>query len=351
MSDVVDDIRSAAREAGFDLVGIAPAVSPLGFDRLREWVDNGFAGEMHYVERRLDAYRDPANVLDGVRSVILLGMNYHTAEASDDEAQSAVGRVARYARGGTDYHDLLRERMCPVSEVLHLVYPECRTRGVVDTAPILEREFARLAGLGWFGKNTMLINKRVGSWLLLCAILTDIELPTDSPHETAHCGTCTRCLEACPTDAFPEPYVLDATKCISYLTIELRGQPVPEELREGMGDWLFGCDICQDVCPWNRKAPISDQSAFQPRGDLAALDAEELLSLSEAEFKTRFRKTPLERARREGLLHSATIVLGNTGDRRYLDVLTAVLDDVSPAIREGAAWAIQQINSRQELPG
>jgi epoxyqueuosine reductase len=214
---------------------------------------------------------------------------------------------------------------------------------VVDTAPLLERDFARLAGLGWFGKNTMLINKRRGSWLFLGALLTDVALTADEPHRTDHCGTCTRCLDACPTDAFVEPHVLDSRRCISYLTIELRDRPIPEELRPSMGDWLFGCDVCQDVCPWNRKAPVSSEAAFEPRADLCPADCATLLKLTAGEFERQFGATPLARPGREGVLRNACIVLGNTGDQRDLPPLIAALTDISPLVRGAAAWALGRI--------
>ena len=218
----------------------------------------------------------------------------------------------------------------------------CTTRGVVDTAPLLERDFARLAGLGWFGKNTMLINKRAGSWLLLAGLLTDLELEADTPHETAHCGTCTRCLDVCPTDAFPEPYVHDARKCISYLTIELK-TPIPLELRDGVGEWLFGCDLCQDVCPWNRKAPQSDEPAFQPQPDLDPADGVAILRMTREEFDARFAQTPLERPGFDGLRRNAAIVLGNRGDSSAIPVLIEALQDSSPLVRGAAAWSLGKL--------
>jgi epoxyqueuosine reductase len=230
---------------------------------------------------------------------------------------------------------------------LHERRPGCQTRPVVDTAPLLERDFARLAGLGWFGKNTMLINRRMGSWLFLGALLTDVELEPDTPHETSHCGTCTRCLDACPTDAFVEPYVLDARRCISYLTIELRDQPIPEALRDDMGNWVFGCDICQDVCPWNRKAPLSSEPAFAPVADLVSADLNWLLRLSEDEFRTRFRGTPLERPGRSGLLRNAAIAAGNSGDVRYLPALFAAANDACDLIRDSATRAICKLQTTE----
>jgi epoxyqueuosine reductase len=222
--------------------------------------------------------------------------------------------------------------------------PGCRGRGVVDTAPLLERDFARRAGLGWFGKNTMLLNKRQGSYFFLGALLLDLELAADPPHETSHCGTCTACLDACPTQAFPAPGVLDSRRCISYLTIELRG-PVPEELRRPMGNWLFGCDICQEVCPWNRKAPVTREPELRPRADLEAIDPAELLGLSESDFRRRFLGTALTRAKRSGLLRNAAIILGNRGDPAALPALRRAADDPDPVIRDAAQWAIEQIEA------
>jgi epoxyqueuosine reductase len=215
----------------------------------------------------------------------------------------------------------------------------------VDSAPLLERDFARRAGLGWFGKNTMLLNKRLGSYFFIGALLLDLQLEPDPAHDTSHCGTCSACLDACPTQAFTAPGRLDARRCISYLTIELRG-PIPEELREPMGDWLFGCDICQEVCPWNRKAPAGNEPAFQPRPDLESVDPVELLSLTEQEFRRRFRGTALMRTKRRGLLRNAAIVLGNQGDAAALPALQNVLGDPEPLVREAAEWAIRRIRER-----
>jgi epoxyqueuosine reductase len=300
-------------------------------------LERGFAGEMHYLTRRADAYAHPESVLDGIRSIVVLATNYHTTEPSPPAPTQ--GLVSRYAWGEGDYHDLHRDRLRELGKFVQRRQPGCRTRGVVDTAPLLERDFARLAGLGWFGKNTLLINKQLGSWLFLSALLVDFELEPDAPHTASHCGTCTRCLDACPTDAFVEPYVLDARKCISYLTIELR-DAIPLELRSGMGEWLFGCDVCQDVCPWNRKAPVSQDSHFQPRPDLAPADAISLLGLSEAEFQARFRDTPLSRPKRAGLLRNAAIVLGNRGDPAALPALVQGLSDAEPLVRGACAWAL-----------
>jgi epoxyqueuosine reductase len=333
-------IKDEAHRQEFDLVGIAPAVNPSGFADFRDWLERGFAGEMAYLPRREAAYEHPRHVLEGVRSVVMLGLNYCTVETLPLTA--GQGLVSRYAWGDADYHDVIRGKLARLAEWLQREEPGCRTRGVVDTAPLLERDFARLAGLGWFGKNTMLLNKRVGSWFFLAALLTDVEIEPDAPHVAQHCGTCTRCLDACPTEAFVAPYQLDARRCISYLTIEHRGA-IPHELRSGMGEWLFGCDVCQDVCPWNHKAPISTEPAFQPTDDLHPANAIELLSLGEAEFRDRFRHTPLARPKRAGILRNAAIVLGNRGDSLAVPVLTRALHDFEPVIRGAAAWALGRI--------
>ena len=340
MSVTSDDIKTEANRLGFGLVGIAPAVTPTGFPRLTDWISAGHVGEMHYIERRHDAYSHPDRVLDGVRSVVMVGMHYRTEEP--ESLGPGHARVSRYAWGTADYHDVIKHRLRKLADFVHDEAPNCRTRVVVDTAPLLERDFARLAGLGWFGKNTMLINKHVGSFFFLGALLTDLELEADEPHESTHCGTCTRCLDACPTDAFPEPGVLDARRCISYLTIELR-TPIPHDLRSGMQNWVFGCDVCQDVCPWNRKAPQSDEPAFHPNPLITPTNAAEWLTLDEEAFRNRFRKTPLARPKRAGLLRNAAIVLGNSRDRRFVPVLISALEDVEPLIRGAAAWSLGEI--------
>jgi epoxyqueuosine reductase len=262
VQELSDEIRQRAAKLSFSRCGICPAVSPPGAARLDEWLAAGYAGQMRYLADRREAFCHPRHVLDGARSVVMLAMNYRTAEPVPPRA--GEGRVSRYAWGDVDYHDLIRGRLNQLAEFLYECNPAAHARGVVDTAPLLEREFAQLAGLGWVGKNTLLLNRDEGSWFFLAALVTDLELEYDRPHETDHCGTCRACLDACPTNAFPQPYVLDASRCISYLTIELR-EAMPVELREGVGDWLFGCDVCQDVCPWNSRAPVSREAVFAPR--------------------------------------------------------------------------------------
>jgi epoxyqueuosine reductase len=267
----------------------------------------------------------------------MLTMNYNTRAHRD--MSSGHGRVSRYAWGFADYHDVIRQRLHHLADWLRQRVPGSRARGVVDTAPLLEREFAQLAGLGWIGKNTMLLSKHDGSWLFLAALLTDIELDYDEPHRTDHCGRCRACLDACPTNAFVQPYVLDATRCISYLTIELRTS-VPAALRAGMGDWVFGCDVCQEVCPWNRRAPVSTMPEFQPRPDMDPLDLAALFDMDDEGFRTRFRHTPLWRARRRGVLRNAAIVLGNRPTPQGATALRRGLSDAEPLVRAACAWAL-----------
>jgi len=340
MPSLESAIKVQARALGFELVGIASATPADGIDRMRAWLEQGYAGEMNYMRRHADARQHPESILPGVRSVVMVGMNYKPAE----DPNFRTRHIARYACGA-DYHDVLWERLNRLLAWLQQDCPGCRCRGVVDTAPLLERDFARRAGLGWFGKNAMLINKRLGSYFFIGALLTDLELHPDAPHETSHCGSCTACLDACPTAAFVGPGVLDSRRCISYLTIELRG-PIPQDLRSGMGDWLFGCDVCQEVCPWNRKAPNGLEPAFAARTEIEGVDPVELLSLSVEEFRRRFRATALMRAKRGGLLRNAAIVLGNRGDPVALPALRSALHDSDILIREAAQWAIEQIEKR-----
>jgi epoxyqueuosine reductase len=291
---------------------------------------------MKYLAAREEAYTHPRHVLDGARSLLMLGMHYRTS--LPQEAGAGQGRVSRYA-WGTDYHDVIHERLRELVAWVQQRVPTARARGVVDSAPLLEREFAQLAGLGWIGKNTMLIHKPQGSWFFLAALLLDIELDYDAVPETDHCGTCRACLDACPTDAFVAPYVLDARKCISYLTIELR-ESVPRELRTGMGEWIFGCDVCQEVCPWNRKTPESNEPEFAPRVGANPMDLAWLLSLDDAAFRRAFRHTPLWRAKRRGLLRNAAIVLGNRPTPAGLSALLRAMQDEEPLVRGAAAWAL-----------
>ncbi len=341
MEYLVTQLKARAAELGFALAGVAPATAADGFPRFAAWLDRGFAGEMGYLHKHRAERRHPDSILDDVRSVLMVGMEYGRGASPEPDAL-APARIASYA-AGPDYHRYLWDRLNLLADWLRAAAPGSAAEAVADTAPLLERDFARRAGLGWVGKNTMLINPQRGSFFFLGAVLTTLDLPADAPFTGSHCGTCTTCLTACPTNAFPEPHVLDATRCISYLTIELRGE-VPVELREPLGNWLYGCDVCQDVCPWNRKA--GDAAAFPHDPALARLDPIELLGLDEAAFRERFKKTSLWRNRRPGLLRNAALVLGNAGDERALPALERAAATEPDPIREAAAWAIGRIRQR-----
>jgi epoxyqueuosine reductase len=345
------ELKKQAHALGFSLVGIARADDADAFAHLQKWLASGYAGTMAYMERHAEARRSPTSILPEVRGVVMVAMEYGSGsgyrvpgfEAEQFSPEPGTrnpipAQIARYARG-PEYHTIVRTKLKELLAWVHGRRPESRGRAVVDTAPLLERDFARRAGLGWIGKNTMLINKHRGSYFFLGALLLDFELTPDEPHTGFHCGTCTACLDACPTDAFPAPGVLDARRCISYLTIEHRGS-MPPNLRSGVGDWLFGCDICQEVCPWNRR----DES--QPE----AVDAAEMLGLTDIAFRERFGGSALERARRRGLVRNAAIVLGNTGDERALPALRRATTDDDEIVREAATWAIEQIEKRHS-PG
>jgi epoxyqueuosine reductase len=364
-----------ARELGFDLCGVAPADDFAELANYSEWLERGYAGEMDYLR---DARRaDPRQVLDGARSLIVVALNYNSAHPNSTE-QAAVpsddaprGWISRYA-WGHDYHNVLREKLNALLARMRAEWPESfEARAYVDTGPIVERVAAKYAGLGWLAKNTCLINEELGSWLFLGVIITTLELaPSLEPGEPPAadlCGNCRLCLDACPTQAFAAPYVLDARKCISYLTIELRGA-IPEELRPQMGNAVIGCDICQDVCPWNRKSPVTQLAAFQPRAveaksengrektengpTLFAPELEWLAALSQEEFSRIFRGSAIKRAKWRGLVRNACVALGNLhlacDSQAYSRVGTllgrlAKSDD--SVIAEQARWALGRIRS------
>jgi epoxyqueuosine reductase len=275
-------------------------------------------------------------VLDGVRSILMLGIGYKTVEPPSPGG--GQGTVSRYAWGG-DYHDLVHEKLHRLADFHRRLCPQAAVRGVVDTAPLLERDFARLAGLGWIGKNTLLLNRKLGSWLFLAALLTSETLDYDEPQAASHCGTCRACLDACPTGALVDPYQLDARRCIGYLTVEL-ADLTPLEFRGPLGTRLFGCDACQEVCPWNRRVPATEEPAFQPTAGMNPVALAEVLSLDEAAFRRRFRHTPLWRAGRRGLLSRAAIVLGNRPYPAAASALVAALNDAEPTVRAACAWAL-----------
>ena len=306
---VAAQIKQRARDAGFDLVGIASAMPSRWGDYLRTWLEEGQAGEMAYLANRFAERTQPEVYLTGAKSVVCVAINYHVElEPLPDAQRKHHGKIARYALGD-DYHELLKSRLHTVADWMRQTFPDCQTRACVDTAPVMEKELAARAGIGWLGKNTCLISPRIGSWLLLGEILTTLPLPPDD-QATDHCGTCTRCIDACPTGAITAPYQLDARKCISYLTIEHRGQIAPE-LQPQIGNWLYGCDICQDVCPHNRKAPAASDPALAPRFPTGTMDVDEIESWSEEDYRARLRGSAMKRVKLPILKRNVRIVREN----------------------------------------
>jgi len=349
-SNISERIKQAATDAGFDLCGVAPVTEFPELKRFPEWIADGHAGEMKYLESRNQAGElrraSLKSAFPWARSVIVCAINYNTAHPYSTQVNKpGHGWISRYAWSREDYHESVLLRLREVETSLQeLCEPEpIETRSYVDTGPIVERVYAKYAGVGWLGKNTCVINQKIGSWLFLGVIVTSLELTPDLP-AADRCGTCTRCIDACPTQAFIAPHQLDSTKCISYLTIEKRGS-IPEQLRAGMGQHVFGCDICQDVCPWNRKAPFTDKPEFQPREGLVNPALDWLAEISEEEFREKFRGSPIKRAKRNGLRRNALIAIGNAKDRSLLPVLEPAIHDPDVNVSDAATWASEQIKT------
>ena len=382
-------VKDAAREAGFDLAGIAPVSQFPELQYFREWIAEGRGGEMRYLEARQESGELTRTVLERVfpwaRSVVVCAINYNAdasgsnssapgprpwlpestpesvARVANEGTSSRKGWISRYARPVREYHDIVMQRLrCLEGRLRETVGTDLQTRCYVNTGPVVERVYARYAGIGWVGKNTCIINQRLGSWLFLGIILTSLEVwPGGDPGDRGspvlgpaslisglpapdRCGTCTRCLDVCPTEAFLAPRHLDASRCISYLTIEKRGD-IPVPLRAGVGQHVFGCDLCQDVCPWNRKAPVTTASDLQPRPELASLDLEWLATISPEDFQNAFRGSPIKRAKRSGLRRNAVVAMGNSGDRHFLSLLRQLANDADPVVASHAQWALEQL--------
>ena len=369
MERLEDTIKERARELGFDLVGITGAEPSAFAAEYRDWIAQGYAGEMDYLARNMERRLDPRELLPDARSIIVVGMNYYTEGEEEREKRrkgeeekeedglstlhSPLSTFARYARGD-DYHDVMTARL---KELLAFVKAQAGSvmegaggRVYVDAGPVLEREVARRAGLGWFGKNTMLINTRRGSYFFLGEIVTNVPLEADAP-AIGSCGTCRKCLDACPTNALLEPYKLDARRCISYLTIELKGE-IPEEFRPVLaeaGNRIYGCDICQEVCPFNeRRAEPTSEPAYQPREITSTPRLTDLLLMNEETFRQKFKGSPIKRAKRRGLLRNVAVALAASNDPETEAALEhAASHDSEPLIREHSYWALQQIHERK----
>ena len=367
LSDITTFVKHAAYDAGFELAGIAPGRDFPELDRFADWIGAGHAGEMKYMEARNEIGQlkraSLRSTIPWARSVIVCAINYNTAQPlSIQVTDPKRGWISRYAWGRDDYHQTVLKKLRRVDAALKqycndvrlmnteseapdkhpLPADELQTRYYVDTGPLVERVYAKYAGVGWIGKNTCLLNQKIGSWLFLGVILTSLELEADLPAPD-RCGSCTRCIDACPTDALIAPYQLDSNKCISYLTIEKRGA-IPEEIRGAMGRHVFGCDICQDVCPWNRKAPATTAAEFQPREGLLNPALDWLAEMTGDEFQQRFRGSAVRRTKRSGLRRNAVIAMGNSGEPHFKPVLDHLTKDEDPIVAENAHWSRQKLS-------
>ena len=358
-TDTRAQVVGLAREIGFDLCRFARAETPEHATEFRDWIDRGDAGEMNYLARNSERRCDPRQILPDAKTVIVLALNYFQGARKTQPVAAGVsfaevatgkiaagttattGRIARYAWGG-DYHNLIEKKLAVIDQFLR----ECggRQKCYVDTGPMLERDHAATAGIGWHGKSTMLLNREFGTWFFLAEILTTLEFAPDTAQKN-YCGRCTRCIGACPTGAITAPHQVDARRCISYLTIELKGS-IPIELRPLIGDRIYGCDDCLDACPWNRFAKVSRETAFAMRPEVAAMKLRDYLGLDDDKFRQLFRNSPIKRTKRRGLLRNVCVALGNVGTADDLPALEKARVDSEPLISEHAQWAIGRIKER-----
>jgi len=337
-------LHKKASDLGFDLFGVVAVSRSETIDIYKAWLKKGYAGSMEYLERHSKIKEDPRNLLPEALSLVALGLNYNTGNPSPKTQDPSKALISRYA-WGDDYHEIIHAKL------KDLEYYLCNELNVtnhrlsfVDSGPVLEREVAYRAGIGWFGKHSNLINVEKGSWFFLAEMLVDVELEADNPFTRVDCGTCTSCIDACPTEAIISDRTLDARLCISYLTIEHKGS-IPANLRPKMGNHIFGCDICQEVCPWNKDAPESFEYGFKNRKENTAADLTELMKLDQAAFSQRFRKSPIKRTKRKGFLRNVAVALGNWAHEDAIPALDIGLHDIEPLVRSHSAWALGRINN------
>jgi epoxyqueuosine reductase len=340
-SQITTLIRQEAHRLGFFKTGIAPARQLPHSERFNSWIKNGFHGEMRYMERRAAKRLDPAKVLSGARSLVVVAMKYCSGSAF--MAEPLKGFISRYA-WGDDYHGIVKTRLEQLLEFIRVLVPSVNGLCYVDTGPLMEKVWGAQTAIGWMGKHTNLITREQGSWFFLGTILLDIDLECDTP-EKDFCGRCRRCIDACPTGAIVAPYVLDARRCVSYLTIELRGS-IPEQLRSQIGNRIYGCDECQEVCPWNKFAVDVSAEALKPRSENLRPDLVQLVHLTKAQFEKRFEGSAILRATRDGFVRNVAVALGNSGAHQAIPALRQALLDSSPLVRMHAEWAIRNIKNR-----
>ena len=342
ISELTSAVKECALAHGFDVAAVAPPGLGQAHGRYLEWIERGYAGEMSYLSRNPYVRGDLRRLWPETRAALVVAMCYRPEqETPHAEGQ---GKIARYAHGG-DYHKFMKKRLIRVLRDLKSIDPGIEGRSYVDTGPLLERDLAVMAGLGWKGKNSLLLSRKLGSYFFLGCLLLNRALEVDAPFTDEHCGTCTRCIDDCPTDAIVAPGVVDARRCISYLTIELRG-PIPRELRAPVGAHVFGCDICQEVCPWNDDAPTAREPRFAPRPAARNPQLLDFLAMSEIGFQKAFRGTPIMRARYGGFLRNVIVAIGNTGGAESMAPLARALDHREPLARGHAAWALARVGKR-----
>ena len=342
----LESLNVFAESLGFDGFGVASPQLDLAGERFGKWLDAGYDGEMSYIGRGEKKRKNPDLVLEGVKSILCFSTNYYTVEKDMSYVEHRdTADISVYALN-KDYHDTITPRLRQMEEKIQQEFEGCRTRIYVDTGPILEKPLAQQAGLGWIGKHTNLLTQGRGSWYFLSEILTDVDLPSSQPAGD-HCGTCRSCIDICPTDAIIAPYVLDSKRCISYLTIELKGV-IPVEFRKAIGNRIYGCDDCQIVCPWNSYAVRTDEPDFQQKQDTLKLI--ELIQINQEMFSRRFKGSPIKRIKRRGLLRNVAVALGNSGNTQAIPILLKVLDDEEPLIRAHVVWALGELAGPEVLP-
>jgi epoxyqueuosine reductase len=342
----LESLNTFAESLGFDGFGVASPQLDLAGERFGKWLDAGYDGEMSYIGRGEKKRKNPDLVLEGVKSILCFSTNYYTVEKDMSYVENRdTADISVYALN-KDYHDTITLRLRQMEKKIQQEFEGCRTRIYVDTGPILEKPLAQQAGLGWIGKHTNLLTQGRGSWYFLSEILTDVDLPKSQPADD-HCGTCRSCIDICPTDAIIAPYVLDSKRCISYLTIELKGV-IPVEFRKAIGNRIYGCDDCQIVCPWNSYAVRTDEPDFQQKQDTLKLI--DLIQISQEIFSKRFKGSPIKRIKRRGLLRNVAVALGNSGNAQAIPILLKVLDDEEPLIRAHVVWALGELAGPEVLP-